>query len=307
MMHGSHPWNAAVPDTLLSHVLLPFANILILLGVGLALHWQDFRAIAREPRPVAVGLVAHYLCLPILGFAMAWMFRDTPAIAIGFVLVAACPSASVSNLLSYLGRGNAALAVTLTVISSLATLASVPLLVDVAAQWLGGRALGLRLPFGDTAVRLGLLVLLPLTIGMGLRAFAPALARRLRPWLQRLGLALLIAVVVVYVVQNNALFADSLRRIGPAVAMMGLGALATGLALGVATRLSRPDTLTLGMETGVQNCMLALLVALTMMHSPEAAMPAIVYGVLMFAPAFALVWLGRRFLPRPRSVDNDGV
>ena len=152
---------------------LPIAIIVIMCGIGLTLTLADFQRVSQQPRPVLVGVAGHYLLLPMLGFAVAWAFALPTELAVGLVLVAACPSGSSSNALTYLARGNVALAVTLTVISALATFISVPLLVNLALQVFGGEAREIRLPLGPTAKHLTVLVLLPVMLGMAVRRFAP--------------------------------------------------------------------------------------------------------------------------------------
>jgi len=294
-------------EAILVNVALPLANVVILLGVGLVLDTGDFRRIRERPRPLVVGLFGHYLLLPALGFAMAWQFRHEPAIAVGFVLIAACPSASASNLLTHLARGNTALAVTLTVISAVATLVTLPLMLNAAGEWLYGASYRMRLPFWQTMGRLAVLVLLPVVAGIALRRFRPRLALRIEPWVSRVGLAALMLAISTYLATNFPAFARSFERVGPATVCMSTVAIVAGLLLGRVSALSRRDTITIGMEVGVQNCMLALLVAFTLLRSPEVAVPAITYGVMMFLPAFGLVALGRRWRGQATAASSPGA
>lgn len=290
-------------DSVLLKIGLPLAIAIIMCGIGLTLRGEDFRRIAREPRPVAVGLCGHYLLLPLLGFATAWLVAraggpNAVEFAVGFVLVAACPSGSSSNALTYLARGNVALAVTLTVISALATFLSVPLLVDLALGWFGGEARSIRLPFAQTVLHLAALVLAPVLIGMALRRFAPAFALRVEPWVSRFALGLLLLLIVAICITQRAVLAQSLGELGPAALAMGAAAIGGGFLLGRIARLGLRDAITVGMEVGVQNSTLAIVIALTLLQSPAVAVPAAVYGLLMYLPAFAAAWLGRRAVAR---------
>lgn len=281
-------------ENLLIRVALPLVNFVIMCGIGLTLEVGDFRRIGQSPKPVAVGVAGHYLLLPAIGFAMAWFFRDTPAFAVGFVLLAACPSASASNMLSYLAGGNVALAVTLTAISAMASLLSVPAWVFLAA-WafdIEGRVIQLSVP--ATVAQLALLVLLPVALGMGVRHWARHWALRAEPWVSRIALLSLLLVVIAFVTTQWDLVSSSVSRLGMAALAMSSTAMAGGVLLARAMKLPAADTLTIGIEVGVQNCMLAMLVALTMMHSTPVALPAATYGLMMFLPALAVVALGRR-------------
>lgn len=286
-------------DSLLMQGVLPLVNVLIMLSVGLALRTSDFRAVGW--RAWSVGLIAHYLYLPVLGFSLLAAWRAQPAIALGFMLVCACPSASVSNLFSHFAGGNVALAVLMTASSALITLLSVPLLIDLAAHWLGGEALGLRLPWLATINRLLLLVILPIAAGMLLRRFAPAWAGRVQPVLASASAIGLGLVVIAYVLRQPAAFAQAVMQLGAACLALALSALAGGWWLARLCGLTQRDAITLALETGVINCMLALLIASQLMHSPSAMAPAVVYGVLvlLLAPLWG-VYLRRR--RRPTSI-----
>lgn len=290
-------------DSLLLKIGLPLAIAIIMCGIGLTLRGEDFRRIAREPRPVAVGLLGHYLLLPSLGFATAWLVARSGGphaleFAVGFVLVAACPSGSSSNALTYLARGNVALAVTLTVISALVTFLSVPLLVELALRTFGGEARSIRLPFAQTVLHLAALVLAPVLIGMAVRRYAAAFALRIEPWVSRFALGLLLLLIVAICITQRTVLTQSLGELGPAALAMGAAAIGGGFALARASRLGLRDAITVGMEVGVQNSTLAIVIALTLLNSPAIAVPAAIYGLLMYLPAFVAAWLGRRAVAR---------
>lgn len=285
-------------DSLLITVGLPIAIMIIMCGIGLTLTLTDFRHIREHPKPVVVGLVGHYVLLPLLGFTVAWAFSLPTELAVGFVLVAACPSGSTSNLLTFLARGNVALAVTLTVISALVTFLSVPLLVNLALDVFGGEARAIRLPIGPTIKHLALLVLLPVTIGMTVRRFAPAFALKVEPAVGRFALVVALVVVAALVYVERDTIADMMVKIGPAALALGCAAIGLGFLLGRVSGLVLRDAITVGMEVGVQNATLAMVIALTLLQSPQIALPGAIYGLLMYLPALAAAALGRRAVAR---------
>lgn len=288
-------------DNVVVQIGLPIAIIVIMAGIGLTLTLADFHRIGRKPKPVVVGLVGHYLLLPLLGFGAAWAFGLPTELAVGLVLVAACPSGSSSNALTYLARGNVALAVTLTVISALATFVSVPLLVNLALQVFGGEAREIRLPVGPTVKHLAVLVLIPVMLGMAIRRFAPDFARRTEPAIGKFSLGLLLAVIVVLVHTERATLGAMLFQVGPAALTMGCAAIGLGYLLGRGCGLALRDAITVGMEVGVQNATLAIVIALTLLDSPQIALPGAIYGLLMYLPALAMVALGRRAVARDEA------
>ena len=289
-------------DSLLITVGLPIAIMIIMCGIGLTLTFTDFRHVREHPKPVVVGLVGHYVLLPLLGFTVAWAFSLPTELAVGFVLVAACPSGSTSNLLTFLARGNVALAVTLTVISALVTFLSVPLLVNLALDVFGGEARAIRLPIGPTIKHLALLVLLPVTVGMAVRRFAPAFALKVEPAVGRFALAVALVIVAALVYVERNMIADMMMKIGPAALTLGCAAIGLGFLLGRVSGLVLRDAITVGMEVGVQNATLAMVIALTLLQSPQVALPGAIYGLLMYLPALATAALGRRAVARQEAL-----
>ncbi len=285
-------------DSPLIAIGLPIAVAIIMCGIGMTLGGEDFARVSRRPKALAVGLVGHYVVLPIIGFAVAWWFRQVPEFAVGFVLIAACPSGSMSNAMTFLARGNVALAITLTVASALATFASVPLLVGLASAWFGGAQHQIRIPFGPTVLQLAALVLLPVSLGMLLRRVAPALAARIEPKVSRFALLTLLALVVAIIASQFGALRRALVELGPGVFAMCTAAVAAGFALARALKLSPRDAVTIGIEVGMQNVTLAILIALTIIGSERVALPAAIYGSVMYLPALAAVAYGRRMLPR---------
>jgi bile acid:Na+ symporter, BASS family len=284
----------AVKDNLLITIGLPIATAIMMCGIGLTLVFEDFRRLSRSPRPIVVGLVGHYVVLPLLGFAVASLFAQRLELAVGFVLLASCPSAHSSNALTLLARGNTALAVTLTVASSLITFVSVPLLVDLALSRFGGAQQAIRLPLVSTLLHLSAMVLLPVLFGMGLRRYASGFARRLERWVNALTLTLLLLLIVAIAWTERDLVVSTLPQLGPAaVAMSGI-AMAAGFGLARIARLDARDAVTIGIEVSIQNCALAVVIALTLLGSTEIALPAGIYALLMYPVAFVVVALARR-------------
>ncbi len=290
-------------DSLLVKIALPIAIAIIMCGIGMTLSGGDFHRIAQRPKPVLIGILGHYALLPALGFAVAWLFPMPAEFAIGLVLVAACPSGTTSNALTYLARGNVALAVTLTVISALVTFLSVPLLVNLALQTFGGEARDIRLPVGQTVLHLAALVLAPVLIGMAVRRWAPAFAHRAEPWVSRFSLAFLVLLIVAIAVSERENLPTWFAQMGPAAMTLCCAAIGLGFLLGRISGLALRDAVTIGMEVGVQNSTLAIVIALTLLQSPQIAMPGAMYGLLMYLPALAMVVLGRRAIARQEAAS----
>lgn len=276
---------------------LPVAIALVMCGIGLHLTLADFRSIARHPRSVLVGLAGHYLLLPLLGFGIAWLLRLPPVLAVGLVLIAACPSGTMANTLTFLARGNVALGVSLSVISALVSFLSIPLLVGAATVVFGGQGQQAPVPVAGMVRHLAGVLLVPILLGMAIRSGAPVAARRAGRWVSRFAVLLLVALIVGLAISERAGLPAALAQTGPAALMLACAAIGGGYALGRLARLSPRDVLTVSLEVGVQNAALAILIALSVLKSLPAAIPGAMYGLLMYAPALAVVAIGRRHLP----------
>jgi BASS family bile acid:Na+ symporter len=295
-------------QSVLISVGLPIAIGIIMCGIGLHLTLADFRRITEFPRSVLVGVAGHYLLLPALGFATAWLFRLPPELAVGLVLVAACPSGNMANTLTFLARGNVALAVCLSVISALVTFLSVPLLVALASEVFVGEARSIRVPVPETVKHLAGILLIPIAAGMVVRARLPRIARVLQPWVGRLAVGLLVVLILgIAVTQRGALTAAALQA-GPAALTLCCAAIGGGYALGRLARLPPRDVITVSLEVGVQNGALAILLALSVLGSAQVAIPGALYGALMYGPALVVVAFGRRrFRPREGVVFDGAI
>lgn len=291
---------------------LPIALFIIMIGIGLTLTAADFHREARRPRGVVVGTLAQLVLMPALGFAVAWLLRLEPVLAVGLVIVAACPGGSTSNLIAYLARANVALSIVLTVLASVAAILTLPLYVNLALAWwpIGAEA-AVRMPVGQTVALLVGIILVPVAIGMAVRRRAPERAASLEKAVSLFGgvVLLLLIVAIVYSVRDR--FWELMGAAGPAAIVLNLGGVAAGFLAAALAGLSGPDRLTTGIELGVKNTTIGMLVAVTIIGSEAMAVPAAVYGLLMYASGFALVTFGQRAYPplevRRARVAGEGA
>lgn len=282
---------------------LPLSLFVIMTGIGLTLRPRDFREILVYPRGTAFGTVAQVLFMPLIALVLALLLPMEPALAVGLVVIAACPGGTTSNIFTFFARGNVALSITLTVTASLITVLSLPMLINLALQVfplrpdLAEAAAELQLPFLRTVITLSAIVILPVAIGMALRAWRPLLAARAERAVGAFGLIVLAALIVLIVAQLGGDVVPMARDAGIAAALLNIAGIAVGLAGGAAIGLSPRDALTCAMELGIKNGTLGLLITLTLLDSPAMSVPSAVYGVLMFGFGTLLILLGRRRLP----------
>lgn len=280
----------------LGQPLIVWSLGLVMLGMGLTLGAEDFRAAFRMPRAALLGLAAQYTIMPLAGWTVATALALPPPLALGLILTACCPGGTASNIVTYLARGQVALSVVMTAASTLAALAMTPLLTAALA--------GHLVPVDRGALFLDTLkvVIVPVTLGVLLNHRAPRLVRAVSP-VAPLVAALAVALICGSIVAvNAALLRAHLASIALAVALLhGLG-----FALGyLAARLTGHHPVicrTISIEVGMQNSGLAVVLARGNFTDPLAAVPGAVSSVChsLIGSALAAWW---RRPPDPKKIS----
>lgn len=278
-------------DSGLVSVGLPAALAIIMFGLGLALTLGDFRRIARTPRAVGVALAAQLLVLPAVCFGLVLALDLDPLLAVGMMLLAASPGGTTANLFSHLFRGDVALNITLTAVNSLIAVVSLPLVVNFAVGWFdppGADDIGLQL--GKTA-QVFAIVLVPVALGMAVRRASPAFAERADKPVRIASAVVLALVIAGALIGERENLADYLADIGVATSLFCALSLGLGYLLPRLARTTERQALASAFEVGIHNSTLAIAVALSVLDNDTLAVPAAVYGVLMFPLALLAGWL----------------
>ena len=272
---------------------LPVSLFIIMLGMGLTLAPRDFRNVLVYPRATIMGAVAQILLLPVMAFAIAAVLGLPGPIAVGLVIIAACPGGTTSNLFTFLARGNVALSIVLTVLASLVTILTLPLFTNLAMRLYMDTSEQISLPVLRTIATLVVIILIPVSLGMGVRRIAPGFAKRSESVVSLFGMLVLVALIVAIVMQVRDQFWTLLQTAGLAAAALNVAGIALGFLGGRLTGLPARDALTVAIELGIKNATLGLLVTLTLLDSSEMSVPSAVYGVLMFVFGIGLIVFGR--------------
>ena len=284
-------------SSFLTVVFLPLALFTVMLGMGLGLRVDDFARVLVYPKAVIVGLLAQLTMLPMLGLVLASIFPLSPELAVGVMILAACPGGPTSNLVTYLARGNVALSITLTAISSLITVFTIPLVVNLATGVFMGEATTLRLPFVATVVQIAVITVIPVAMGMALHHFLPRFAAQAERGVKWLSLALLGLIIAGLLVQQRASVVSFFAQVGLVTLALNLAAMALGYGIALVAKLDRPSATAITVEVGIQNGTLAIAIASapTLLNQPDLAIPAAIYSLLMFATGAVFAgWATRR-------------
>lgn len=276
---------------------LPIALFIIMIGIGMTLTIRDFRQVAVYPKGMIVGTVAQILVMPLIAFMLATFLAVPPAIAVGLVIIAACPGGTTSNLFVLLSRGNIALSIVLTVSASLITILTLPLFTNIALQHYMGTEEDIVLPVWKTIGMLVGIVLFPVAVGMVVRTRKPEVARKAESIVSIFGGIVLAVLIVALVYGVRDQIWELLKQAGPATILLNVAGIGLGLAAGRVAGLTQRESLAVAVELGVKNGTIALMVTLTLLESSAMSIPAAVYGVLMFPIGFVLAMYGRSIIP----------
>jgi BASS family bile acid:Na+ symporter len=286
-------------------ILLPVALGIVMLGLGLALTVADFRRVAQEPRAVLVALACQLLLLPPACLGLVLAFDLSAELAVGMLLLAASPGGTTANLFSHLFRGDVALNITLTAVNSVLAIVSLPLVVGLAIGHFDpvGTDGDIGLQFGKV-LQVFAIVLVPVTIGMLVRARRPAFAIAADRPVRRFSVAVLVIAIIGTAIAEHDRVLDELPAVGPVALLFCAISLAVGYGVPRLAGVGDRQAVACAMEIGMHNATIAIAVATSVLGSSELAIPAAVYAIAMYPCAAIAGWLvtrGRAEPPAPAA------
>jgi BASS family bile acid:Na+ symporter len=269
-------------QSVVASVVLPAALVVIMVSLGLGLTLEDFRRVVVYPKGVAIGLANLLLISPLLAFAMAEAFNLPATLAVGIVLLGASPGGAMANMLTHLARGDVALSVTMTAISSVCAVVTVPLFLGLAVEHFGS-GLDTDIQMAGIVARVFAITLIPLGFGMLLRARRPEWVERNYENARKAALAFFFVAVIVAIAVEHDRVLDNVGDVAAATIALNLIAMTISFTVAKVARLSDRQATAISMELGIHNATLAIAVAATV--ATELAIPAAVYSSFMFISA----------------------
>ncbi len=234
----------------------------IMYGVALSLKMEDFTRIFKGPKPALVGILSQFIALPALTYLLVLILQPQPSVALGMILVAACPGGNISNFFSLMSRGNAALSVTLTAFASVLAIFMTPFnLIFWAGLYGPTQEILTRVEVEPWQVfqTILLILIIPLVLGMATNRYFPKFTERVRTPTHYISLMMFAGLVIFAFGNNFNIFIEYIHLVLLIVFVHNLVALGTGYSLGSLFRLEHPDKKTLAIETGIQNSGFGLL------------------------------------------------
>lgn len=262
-------------------IVLPILTLLMF-DLGLTLRPSDFVLIAKRPRAVFVGLFGQLVLLPLVSFAVASFFSLPPIFFIGVMLIACCPGGSSSNIFSKLAKGDVALSVSLTALSSIITLVTVPAIMQWVTVYVGASQ-GIQLPVVNLLMQNVFTMLAPIVLGILCRKYYSNVAMKMDRVLSKIAFPALMLLAGIFFVQHYDTITTHFSVLGMCVGLLLLTAVALSGIGSRCMRLNNKERRTIVIEVGMQNAAQAIAVASSpfVFNDGRIAIPAIIYALLM--------------------------
>jgi len=277
------------PQVLFQTIIIPFGLFLIMMGLGLTLSIDDILRVIIMPKAVLIGLTGQLILLPAVAFLLAFSLNTAPVIAIGLVLLSACPGGITSNAYVFASRGDIALSVTLTTIASLFTVFTMPLIVWIGLTVFADSSDIVDVPVSGMMRSLAQLTILPIIFGMVIRKFKPDFAVKMVEPVRKMAIAILIMVIIT----NTWFSIETLKlyivQAGIAALLLNVICMSMGYGMSKLARLNTDQTISITYEVGLQNLSLALVLANTILGMPDYAAVTLIYGFFMKFTALSFI------------------
>ncbi len=275
--------------TLVNSVVIPICLFLIMMGMGLTLVANDFKRVLKYPKAVGIGLINQLLLLPIIGFTLANIMPLEPEYAVGVMLLVLCPGGTTSNLFTYLAKGDVALSVTMTAIASVITVFSIPIVLSFSLVHFMGAGSEFQLPVLKTVLTLVLLTIVPISVGMLIKRFAPKVADNSQLYVSRFGVIFLSFLVVFLSYVQRDIIVEAFLATGPVSLLLNVSTMALGYYSSKWFGLNLAQRTSVTIEVGLQNSTLSIFMALTLLANYKMSLMPAIYTLIMFLTAGILV------------------
>ena len=273
--------------------IAPIALALIMLGLGLGLTIKDFLRVINNPKDFTVGIVCQLILLPIVAFILVLILRLPVEIALGLMIIAAAPGGVTSNVLTKFANGDVALSISLTAVISLISIISVPFIVLTSASLLGVKNLTSDITMTGIALKMALVVTIPVIIGMIIRKFAENFISSNLNIINRItGILFIIVFAAIWIEERENIF-NYLAQAGVAVLILNVAMMTLAFYIAKFFATAVPQRKCISLECGLQNGTLAVFVATQIFNDVAYMVPTAAYALIMYLTGFIFIYILR--------------
>jgi bile acid:Na+ symporter, BASS family len=280
---------------IISKVFLPISLAIIMLGMGMTLVPNDFKRIFKFPKAILIGLTNQLVFLPIIGFLLAIIFKLDPVMAVGLMILASCPGGPTSNLITQVCKGNIALSVTLTALASFISILLIPFILSFTLNYFGsGNGAAIKLPIVDTILQIMVITIIPILLGMLIRRFKEPFAKRMEKPMRIASTVIFILVFIAVLAASSDMIISGMKATGLVTLLLNILTMSLGYFTAKIFKLDLKSSISITIESGIQNGTLALVIAASVLNNPEMGIPIGAYSIWMFVTGGFLMWVFRK-------------
>lgn len=285
-------------------IILAISLIIIMFGMGLSLVKDDFIRLIQNPRAIFVGLVNQIILLPLIAFLLLSIFDVGTDIAIGVMILAACPGGPTSNLITYLAKGDAGLSISLTTANSLITIFTIPFVIDFAlGHFLEANEM-VQIDKLKTVIQIFAIVIIPVSLGMALKRAKPAFADKMNKPVKIASALVLFLVIIGLVLKKKEDLIPYLQMAGITTLALNVITMLVGFATAKLARLNLVQSLTISIESGIQNGTMAIAIASGILMNDNYAIAPAVYSLIMFFTGGLIIAIGVKTIGSKLTIGN---
>lgn len=271
---------------ILTSTILPLSLAFIMFSMGLTLAIKDFTNITKYPKAFVIGATLQLVSLPLIAYLFASFGISlgffVPEVAVGLVVIAACPGGVTSNLMVHMGRGNTALSISLTSVISILSVLTIPFIVNFAYHSFLGAENTNPLPIAKTIIGVFIITVVPVILGMFVRAKKSHLAHRFEKAASKISSLLFVIIVIAVIAGKWTLLTENFSSIGPLTLLFNICILFVSILVSKIFSLEIQDRIAIVFECGLQNGTLAIMITLTFLNNEAMMLPGALYSIFMF-------------------------
>ena len=277
---------------IITDVFLPLALAFIMFALGLGLAGADFLRVTKQPKDFFVGAISQIILLPVIAFILVKIWPISPELAIGVMIIAAAPGGVTSNILTSFAKGDVALSVSFTAIISLISVVTVPIIVINSAEYFGADVQNISVI--AKAIKMFMLVTVPLIIGMLLKKFVPNFVLKFEPIAKKISIALFVLVLLGAIAKNREHVIDYFAQAGLVTFVLNLAMMIVAYFIAHLLIAGPAQKKCITIECGLQNGTLAIFVANEFFGGGIYVIPAATYSLIMFATSLIFIFFVRK-------------
>jgi len=271
---------------IITQIFLPLSLAFIMFSMGLSLSIQDFTNISKYPKAFFVGCFLQIISLPLIAYGLAYIGTTyggiSPEIAVGLVIISACPGGVTSNLMVHMGKGNTALSISLTSVISILSVITIPFIVNFAFSSFMGAQNESPLPVAKTIVGIFAITVVPVILGMLMNAKRSLFTKKFEPIASKVASILFVLLVVGIIVKKWSLLIENILTIGPLTLAFNIATMFIAIFVARLFSLKAADKVAIVFECGLQNGTLAIMITLTFLGNETMMLPGGMYSIFMF-------------------------